>query len=111
MVSKHCFAAPDAHTVSAVLDELALVEKRVEFMIRTRPKPTRSQRDEMVLETANTILTICIRFVPFRPEQNPKPHRQHSCLAVHPRENGRVRWRQEGGVLPPRGVFLAPRAS
>ena len=60
MVSKHCFAAPDAHSVSAVLGELAQVEKRVGLMIRTRPMPTRSERDEMVLETANTILTIRI---------------------------------------------------
>jgi len=47
MVSKHCFAAPDAPNVAAVL-------------------ATRSERDEMVLETADTILTIRIHFVPFR---------------------------------------------
>src|SRR6516165_8922083 len=37
--------------VSAVLDELALIGKRVELMIRTRPM-LRDPDDEMVLETA-----------------------------------------------------------
>ena len=46
MVSKHCFAAPDAPNVAAVLDELALVGKSVEFMIRTRPMPSRSERQD-----------------------------------------------------------------
>ena len=42
---------PPQETVSAVLDELASVGKRVELVIRTRPMLA-DPNDEMVLETA-----------------------------------------------------------
>jgi predicted nucleic acid-binding protein len=47
--------------VSAVLDELALVAKRVELMIRTRPMLP-DPNDEMVLETAINGRTDAITF-------------------------------------------------
>ena len=69
--------------VSAVLDELALIGKRVELMIRTRPM-LRGPDDEMVLETAingraDAIVTFNVR------DFAPAAARFH-CSAVKPAE-------------------------
>ncbi|HYA63733.1 MAG TPA: putative toxin-antitoxin system toxin component, PIN family [Candidatus Sulfotelmatobacter sp.] len=69
--------------VSAVLDELALIGKRVEFVIRTRPMLP-DPRDEMVLETAingqaDAIVTFNDRH--FRPVA-----RRFQCLVMQPGE-------------------------
>ena len=69
--------------VSAVLDELALIGKRVELMIRTRPT-LRDPDDEMVLETAingrvDAIVTFSVR------DFAPAAARFH-CSAVKPAE-------------------------
>jgi putative PIN family toxin of toxin-antitoxin system len=69
--------------VSAVLDELALLGKRVELMIRTRPM-LRDPDDEMVLETAingraDALVTFNVR------DFAPAAARFH-CSAVNPVE-------------------------